>query len=187
MASEIVDDKSEHCIPFILEKIKAHCDYHKKEGTDAPPFFLGLNGIQGAGKTTLVSNVLIPHIKPMRKSKCTRSSLVTQTILLPPLCHLLSADIPFLHHQEHHLTNPPSGLGPLQNPNLTTSQPTHSSPLNRRPLPPPLRSKVSRTIPTHQPTNPTPRSTLHPRHSPRQRYLLPTLLPPKEYPRPLLR
>ncbi|THX31376.1 putative uridine/cytidine kinase [Aureobasidium pullulans] len=55
MVSEIVDDKSEHCIPFILEKIKAHCDYHKKEGTDAPPFFLGLNGIQGAGKTTLVS------------------------------------------------------------------------------------------------------------------------------------
>jgi len=101
MVSEIVDDKSEHCIPFILEKIKAHCDYHKKEGTDAPPFFLGLNGIQGAGKTTLVSNVLIPHIKPMRKSKCTRSSLVTQTILLPPLCHLFSADIPFLHHREH--------------------------------------------------------------------------------------
>ncbi|KAG9965124.1 putative uridine/cytidine kinase, partial [Aureobasidium melanogenum] len=55
MAVEIVDDKSEHCIPFILDKIKAHCDYHKKEGIDAPPFFIGLNGIQGAGKTTLVS------------------------------------------------------------------------------------------------------------------------------------
>jgi hypothetical protein len=40
MAVEIVDDKSEHCIPFILDKIKAHHDYH---------------GIQGAGKTTLVS------------------------------------------------------------------------------------------------------------------------------------
>jgi pantothenate kinase-related protein Tda10 len=57
MADEIVDDKSEHCIPFILDKIKAHRDYHKKEGTAAPPFFLGLNGIQGAGKTTLVSNL----------------------------------------------------------------------------------------------------------------------------------
>lgn len=55
MAVDIVDDKSEHCIPFILDKIKAHCDYYKQEGTDAPPFFLGLNGIQGAGKTTLVS------------------------------------------------------------------------------------------------------------------------------------
>jgi len=55
MAIEIVDDRSEHCIPFILDKIKAHCDYYKKEGKDAPPFFLGLNGIQGAGKTTLVS------------------------------------------------------------------------------------------------------------------------------------
>lgn len=59
MAVEIVDDKSEHCIPFILDKIKAHCDYHKKEGTDAPPFFLGLNGIQGAGKTTLVSQLVL--------------------------------------------------------------------------------------------------------------------------------
>jgi hypothetical protein len=56
MAIEILDDKSEHCIPFILDKIKAHCEYYKKEGKDAPPFFLGLNGIQGAGKTTLVSD-----------------------------------------------------------------------------------------------------------------------------------
>ena len=101
MASVIVDDKSEHCIPFILEKIKAHCDYHKKEGTDAPPFFLGLNGIQGAGKTTLVSNVLIPHIKLTRKTKTTHSSLVTQTIVLPPLYHLLYANIPLLHNREH--------------------------------------------------------------------------------------
>jgi len=57
MAVEIIDDKSEQCIPFILDKIRAHHDYHKKEGTDAPPFFLGLNGIQGAGKTTLVSTL----------------------------------------------------------------------------------------------------------------------------------
>ncbi|KER00041.1 hypothetical protein AUEXF2481DRAFT_7 [Aureobasidium subglaciale EXF-2481] len=58
MAVKIVDDKSEHCIPFILDKIKAHCEYHKKDkDTDAPPFFLGLNGIQGAGKTTLVSTL----------------------------------------------------------------------------------------------------------------------------------
>lgn len=52
--SEIVDDKSEHCIPFILERLKLHKQEHEKRGKPVPPFFLGLNGVQGAGKTTLV-------------------------------------------------------------------------------------------------------------------------------------
>ena len=50
----IIDDKSEHVIPFILSNIQK-----KQEncaGSENPsPFFLGLNGIQGAGKTVLVS------------------------------------------------------------------------------------------------------------------------------------
>ncbi|KAJ5604914.1 hypothetical protein N7510_010068 [Penicillium lagena] len=57
---EIVDDKSQHCIPFLLSRLQAHAERH---GTSAdadaasktPPFFLGLNGVQGAGKTVLVS------------------------------------------------------------------------------------------------------------------------------------
>lgn len=49
---DILDDKSEHCIPFILERLEAHREAH--EGSTPPPFFLGLNGVQGAGKTTLV-------------------------------------------------------------------------------------------------------------------------------------
>lgn len=52
---EIVDDKSEHCIPFILELLKQHKDAYESKGEKPPPFFLGLNGVQGAGKTTLVS------------------------------------------------------------------------------------------------------------------------------------
>ncbi|KAA6415143.1 MAG: hypothetical protein FRX48_01895 [Lasallia pustulata] len=54
--SRVVDDKSEHCIPFILERLRLH---RKKYADDqhAPPFFLGLNGLQGAGKTTLVSTL----------------------------------------------------------------------------------------------------------------------------------
>jgi len=50
---EIFDDKSEHFIPFILERLEVH---RKKHNTvqNPPPFFLGLNGVQGAGKTTLV-------------------------------------------------------------------------------------------------------------------------------------
>lgn len=52
--SEIVDDKSEHCIPFLLERLKVHQARHANN-PNPPPFFLGLNGIQGAGKTVLVS------------------------------------------------------------------------------------------------------------------------------------
>ena len=52
--SKIVDDKSEHCIPFILERLQVHRKKYANE-QHAPPFFLGLNGVQGAGKTTLVS------------------------------------------------------------------------------------------------------------------------------------
>lgn len=51
---EFIDDKSEHCIPFLLERLKIHQERHAG-CSDPPPFFLGLNGVQGAGKTTLVS------------------------------------------------------------------------------------------------------------------------------------
>lgn len=54
---EIVDDKSQYCIPFLLERLRIHTERHRQTtgSTDAPPFFLGLNGVQGAGKTVLVS------------------------------------------------------------------------------------------------------------------------------------
>ncbi|KAK0325756.1 hypothetical protein LTR82_003293 [Friedmanniomyces endolithicus] len=50
---EIVDDKSEHCIPFIVEHIKQHRQQYEDRGESPTPFFVGLNGVQGAGKTTL--------------------------------------------------------------------------------------------------------------------------------------
>lgn len=46
MATTFVDDKTPICVPFILEHLKAH--------QADRPFVIGLNGIQGAGKTTLV-------------------------------------------------------------------------------------------------------------------------------------
>lgn len=57
---EIVDDKSQYCIPFLLERLQAHTERHRKAdgSADPPPFFLGLNGVQGAGKTVLVSRIL---------------------------------------------------------------------------------------------------------------------------------
>ncbi|KAL3418299.1 kinase mug58-like protein 1 [Phlyctema vagabunda] len=46
----IVDDKSPICIPFILAQLKTH-----QAAKPDTPFFIALNGVQGAGKTTLVS------------------------------------------------------------------------------------------------------------------------------------
>jgi D-glycerate 3-kinase len=47
---QITDDKSPLCIPFILRRLEIHRAQHPDK-----PFFIGLNGVQGAGKTTLVS------------------------------------------------------------------------------------------------------------------------------------
>ena len=52
---EIIDDKSQHCIPFLLGRVKAHQARYASNPDQAPPLFLGLNGVQGAGKTVLVS------------------------------------------------------------------------------------------------------------------------------------
>ncbi|KAJ5228659.1 hypothetical protein N7489_009367 [Penicillium chrysogenum] len=52
--SEIVDDKSQHCIPFLLDRLRVHTERHRGN-PNTPPFFIGLNGVQGAGKTVLVS------------------------------------------------------------------------------------------------------------------------------------
>ncbi|PWY75546.1 uridine/cytidine kinase [Aspergillus heteromorphus CBS 117.55] len=51
---KIIDDKSQHCIPFLLERLATH---RARYPTNTPPFILGLNGVQGAGKTVLVSTL----------------------------------------------------------------------------------------------------------------------------------
>ncbi len=48
-APAFIDDKSPHCIPFILSRLRVH-----QAQSPNSPFFIGLNGVQGAGKTTLV-------------------------------------------------------------------------------------------------------------------------------------
>lgn len=58
---EINDDRSQHCVPFILERLKQHHDHYAAKGEKAPPFFIGLNGVQGAGKTTLVGLHSLRH------------------------------------------------------------------------------------------------------------------------------
>lgn len=50
---EINDDKAQHVIPFILPLLAQHQARHSTS-TNPPPFFIGLNGVQGAGKSVLV-------------------------------------------------------------------------------------------------------------------------------------
>jgi len=38
---DIIDDKSEHCIPFMLERLKIHQERHAGN-PHVPPFFLGI-------------------------------------------------------------------------------------------------------------------------------------------------
>lgn len=57
----IIDDKSPHCIPFLLSLLDAHQARSQARGEkDPPPFFVGLNGVQGAGKTVLVRPPSLP-------------------------------------------------------------------------------------------------------------------------------
>ncbi|KAK2064974.1 D-glycerate 3-kinase [Colletotrichum caudatum] len=51
-ASCIVDDKSPLCIPFITGLLEKHSPQH-----GVRPFMIGLNGVQGVGKTTLVKTL----------------------------------------------------------------------------------------------------------------------------------
>lgn len=53
LQSRIIDDKSPLCIPFIFSKIAEYNALHANEANPRP-FIIGLNGVQGVGKTTLV-------------------------------------------------------------------------------------------------------------------------------------
>ena len=49
-----MDEKTNRCMSFVLERIQRHREQFRLQNKQPPPFFLGINGVQGAGKTTLV-------------------------------------------------------------------------------------------------------------------------------------
>lgn len=49
----VQDDKAQHAIPFILSLLSQHHNMHSKSA-NPPPFFVGLSGIEGVGKSVLV-------------------------------------------------------------------------------------------------------------------------------------
>ncbi|KAL1843315.1 hypothetical protein VTJ49DRAFT_2132 [Mycothermus thermophilus] len=66
----IIDDKTPLCVPFILDRLAEFDREHANITSFSPPrpFILGLNGVQGVGKTTLVrslaSTLQIQHNLP---------------------------------------------------------------------------------------------------------------------------
>lgn len=60
-----VEAKERACVDFIRDLWLSH----QEEASDAPiPLFIGLNGVQGAGKTMLVGYVLF-----QKRLRCSRS------------------------------------------------------------------------------------------------------------------
>ena len=60
MSHPAVDDKLQVCLEFILEQLKRQPQRQDESSID-PPFILGLSGVQGSGKTTLVC---FPNLSP---------------------------------------------------------------------------------------------------------------------------
>ena len=54
MDPPFVDDKTPICVPFILERLAVHRAVARESTPAGQPFLVGLNGVQGVGKTTLV-------------------------------------------------------------------------------------------------------------------------------------
>ena len=51
--AELSDDKSEHCLQLIFEQLGA-CKEQQVKANNIKPLFVGINGAQGIGKTSLV-------------------------------------------------------------------------------------------------------------------------------------
>jgi len=88
--AEIQDDKAQQVIPFILEHLSEHQKQHKSYSNPAP-FFVGLNGVQGAGKSVLVrssSELSRTHLTPFPQSpfhSMTSTSLIDINLSLQHL------------------------------------------------------------------------------------------------------
>jgi D-glycerate 3-kinase len=91
--STIIDDKSPHVIPFTLTHLTAHLT----SPNSARPFILALNGIQGIGKTTLVTalaSALAESLRTLEPPSASALALSDSAVLV------LSLDDFYLTHAD---------------------------------------------------------------------------------------
>lgn len=55
------ETKASYCVPFIQEVLQELGKDRKDKAERQPPLFIGINGIQGCGKTTLVCGSFHVH------------------------------------------------------------------------------------------------------------------------------
>jgi hypothetical protein len=87
---EIIDDKSPHCIPFILRQLSAFRSSPQHQGQ---PFFIGLNGVQGRPNSQInlfffpIANPESPACFPLSSSNILLHPILNskQPILTKPL------------------------------------------------------------------------------------------------------
>lgn len=77
-----IDEKSTLCIPFILKRLEEH------RRTSQQPFFIGLNGVQGAGKTTLVGGHFSLQSKSLSVNVLAKEDIRFKKDILAPAASL---------------------------------------------------------------------------------------------------
>lgn len=84
------DDKLQCCVSFIQEHLNSHLrNVHGQ--ASVPSFFVGLNGIQGAGKTTLVSHPTFTTVYKLTSTKVSQLAIELQSA--SPLFHVVVCSI----------------------------------------------------------------------------------------------
>ena len=139
---EIIDDKSEHCVPFILDRITKHRESFASKGEEPTPFFVGLNGVQGAGKTTLVRTVPLKHL-------CDAENVFVPLCITRSRCREYACSHKFIPRSA---AETKVGHHSLQDPLFGTVQPAYSGLLDRRPLSSTRRTGGTCQITAQQPT-----------------------------------
>jgi len=105
-----LDEKSRLCIPFISERLVAHRKRSDK------PFFIGLNGVQGAGKTTLVRCFPFSVTRRIISVDTSKVTALHSTLTQPPYSlaiAIFSIDDIYLTHDAQKqlaLSNPTNSL-----------------------------------------------------------------------------
>ncbi|TGO58646.1 hypothetical protein BOTNAR_0177g00080 [Botryotinia narcissicola] len=169
----IIDDKTPHILPFILHYLTLHQKTHPTR-----PFIIGLNGIQGAGKTTLVNTLyeiltrdhgletLVLSIDDLYLTRADQEKLARENkgnklvqFRGEPGIYLFVLLLYAIYSASSILSPPPIPNPPTRHPQSNPSHPANHSPPHQEPTTSPspapssaLSSNPLRPAPTSPPT-----------------------------------